>query len=40
MLMAKERLITSLDIGSAKISTIIASVLDDRLSVIGVCSVP
>jgi cell division protein FtsA len=38
--MAKERLITSLDIGSAKISTIIASVLDDRLSVIGVCSVP
>ena len=38
--MIKERLITSLDIGSAKISTIIASVLDDRLSVIGVCSVP
>lgn len=40
MPMTKERLITSLDIGSAKISTIIASVLEDRLSVIGVCSVP
>lgn len=38
--MAKERLITSLDIGSSKVSTIIASVLEDRLSVIGVCSVP
>jgi len=37
--MPKERLITSLDIGSFKISTIIASVLDDRLSVIGVSSV-
>lgn len=40
MLMAKERLITSIDIGSSKVSTIIASVLEDRLSVIGVCSVP
>jgi len=38
--MSKERLITSLDIGSSKISTIIASILDDRLSVIGVASVP
>ena len=38
--MSKERLITSLDIGSSKISTIVASILEDRLSVIGVASVP
>lgn len=38
--MAKERVVTGIDIGSSKVSTIIAQVSEDRLSVIGVSSVP
>lgn len=38
--MAKERIVTGIDIGSSKICTIIAQVSDDRISVIGVSSVP
>lgn len=39
--MAKERIITAIDVGSTKVSTTVASVLDNRISVIGVSgSVP
>ncbi|MCX6784054.1 MAG: cell division protein FtsA [candidate division WWE3 bacterium] len=38
--MSKERLIAAIDIGSSKIATIIASVTEERLSVIGVSTVP
>lgn len=38
--MAKERLITGIDIGSSKISTIIANVTENKISVIGVATVP
>ncbi len=39
--MAKERIITGIDVGSTKVSTTVASVLDNRISVIGVSgSVP
>ena len=34
--MAKERIITGIDVGSTKVSTTVASVLDNRISVIGV----
>lgn len=38
--MAKERYITGIDIGSTKISTIVANVSESRISVIGVSQVP
>jgi len=38
--MPKEKLITVIDIGSTKVATIIASLADDRVSVIGVSTVP
>ncbi len=39
--MAKDKVITAIDVGSSKITTIIAaSVKDDRLSVVGVSTVP
>lgn len=38
--MAKERIVTGIDIGSSKICTIISQVSEDRVSVIGVSSVP
>lgn len=36
----KERFVTGIDIGSSKVSTIVANVLDGRVSVIGVSQVP
>ena len=38
--MSRERIISGIDIGSYKICTIIAQVVDDKISVIGVSSVP
>lgn len=38
--MKKERIITGIDIGSVKITTIIASVSDEKISVMGVSTVP
>jgi len=38
--MSKENIITAIDIGSSKISTLIANVIDERVSVIGVSTVP
>ena len=37
--MAKDKVVTALDIGSAKITTVIASVLNGKISVIGVSSI-
>ena len=38
--MAKERIVTGIDIGSSKICTIISQASEDRISVIGVSAVP
>src|SRR3990167_3818247 len=38
--MSKEKFITGIDIGSYKISTIVANVMDGKVSVIGVSHVP
>jgi cell division protein FtsA len=38
--MAKERIITGIDVGSFKICTVIAQTVSDKVSIIGVSSVP
>lgn len=38
--MAKERIVTGIDVGSSKICTIISQITEDKISVIGVSSVP
>ena len=37
--MTKERIIAGIDIGSTKICTVIAQVLSDKISVVGVSSI-
>jgi len=38
--MSKENIVTAIDIGSSKVSTIIANISEERVSVIGVSTVP
>ena len=38
--MAKEKIITAIDVGSTKISTIVAALAESKISVIGVSRVP
>ncbi|MBI4091236.1 cell division protein FtsA, partial [candidate division WWE3 bacterium] len=38
--MAREKIITGIDVGSTKVSTVVANVSDGRVSVIGVSNVP